>query len=991
MFKTNDTPHSHDLPEAIEQLFKGVQTYAGKSDNEFFKLIRNYINGICRAVAYQLHADSCAVFFVDKDGVPETSQQLRMQGASGRLKETLIRSKKDGKIYAPYRTSADAGLTQIAWHCGLARWANTRKEMEALRNPNQVAEHGTGKGDRYAYPGGSLDRIFRNCVMVPIFAPGRVSSPPDAGEIKDILRTTGCCSFQDEELNRHVRFLRNHRVVGLLKAENKQPRFGPDVHQLASDFHGMFSTKGPCPFADDCGLWDGSRCLVTTGIQKLFKCRNLKGTEDKSYEPALMALWQQATSKRFRRPLISLSDSYEWDRVCRPAVDFLIKAWDSTFSNQDVELLVSVAMLLGRVLPWRTIQRASLQGMVLDENEVGSLLINPEDIAGLQSLHLAAERIGSHVEFLLQRLQSDLRHEEQCRIAAVRRQGVVPVRNPISSIKARTKTYASLLHKAIQKHNERWDAEVAAQAQPGNHALFTRHNLGSRLMLENFYNIRDVCGVRLTCDYLSDVTQVVQAIFCLSQKWQILIRKVDSKLEDPEASGYRSVHFDLLVRAKNIVAKRDITLLKRQLKTVLRDQPRRTRHEFNGLNDLIRKNELWFPCEIQIRTAYEDSWAGKSHELVYKLDRSHAPLNKELKDFFTIMSNNLFETDRLSDIVQEQIKEFLAPELGEELRLKTLLRERLPRSPPAETLQTRPFRVEDWPLGYLNFAIECAHELYKQNVRYGGTSQYNHALSVVLQLVQRFGLFPDPRSKENRPPRDMQPASTNRTATSSPPRGTNPDEVSRQVTLFVMALLHDCWMAATDQKTGIIRRAQRWRYWNHTSPAHAVTELINAQCRPVIERYGDLIDIRLLWGRPQKKWVQNLFRFFRNYWRAELGDTQRGDLAEATSDTPDDDVAALTFVKTPAWANMIDLAHEKDRLDVCRLMAALLTERLEELPETPNLHRRRGRFERSLLRLPHPARQPSGHIRRGGHFGSMLYDPSKRGDPTPRRDTHTLV
>jgi len=925
-----DTQYSHKLHKTIERLFKGVQTYAKSDDDKFFGSIENKLNKICSALADQLRADSCAVFFVDKDGIPEVKQELRMRGASGRLSRTLNSNEIDGKIYGSYKEkragARPAGLTQIAWHCGLARWANTRQEMEALRSPGRGAAHGTGKGDRYAYPGRSLNSVFRNGVMVPIFAPGRVSRPPDMAEIKKIVTTIGRCSFLGGELNRHVRFLRNHRVVGMLKAENKQPRFGPNEQNLARDFRALLA--GKCPiYRKQCGLLKKNLC-VNKAVKKRL---GLKASKDKSYERILLGLWQQETQKkRSYGRAIRLSDSWEWNHVCLPCVDFLTKAWDSTFSNQDMELLVSVAMLLGRVLPWRTIQLASMKGMVLDENEVGSLLIRADDIEGLQSLHRAAERICSHMEFLLQRLKSDLRYDEYCRIAAAHRQGVLPVRNPISDINARTKTYASLLQKAIGRHNEKWDAAVAANERDGKPALFTQYNLVSRLMLAELYDIRDMCGVRLTCDYLSDVAQVVQAIFLLSQKWQILIRKVDDKLIDPETSGYRSVHLDLLVRAEKIVAKKDIELLKEQLCSVP-DGHRNARQTFNELNDLIRKNELgedelWFPCEVQIRTAYEDSWAGKSHEFIYKLDRLRTPIPKELEDFFTIMSNNLFETDRLSDIVQEQIREFLAPELGEGLRLKTLLRERLRVNPQEDALQARPLRVEDWPLGYLSFAVECAHELYKRNVQYGGTSQYNHAVSVVLQLVRRFGLFPDPRDEEN--------------------HFSKYSKVSRQVSLFVMALLHDCWMAATDHETGLIQNDQRRKYWNKRKDVvRAVTELIKAECDLVIKRYGGLIDIELLWGSPPQKWVKYMFGFFRDYWRAELGDIPREGSSKVVSGGQDEDIGGLTFIKTPAWADMIRLAGEKDRLDACRFMAALLTERLEELPETPNVERRRGRFK----------------------------------------------
>lgn len=951
MDRTDDKP-APSLHESIEELFKGVQTCATEEDDVFFERIGNQLNQVCSAVASQLNADSCAILFVDKDGAPEKLQTLIMRGASGQLFNTLESTAKRGKEFSAYIASPgkSASLTQTAWHCGLARWANTREEMEALRKPTY-----TGTGDDRAYQGHSLKCTFRNCVMVPIFAPGRVSRPPSEQEISDLLGDIGNSSFERKELCRHVRFLWSHRVVGMLKAENKLPRLGPNINLLAPEFRKLFRGPQHCECSEKCGLVKENKCSIREKIEaNLSDDRSNRNWRDR-YGDVLANLWEQQKQEQPAESLVELSDDSTWNHVCRPAVDFLTKAWDATFSNQDVELLVSVAMLLGRVLPWRTIQRASAQRMVLDENEVGSLLINADDITGLNSLHRAAERICSHVTFLLQQLQSDLRHQESSRIAMAHRQGVLPVRSPISSIKARTKTYASLLHKAIGKHNEQWDRAVAKYRSdrtsngtevPPPDNLFTTHKVVRRLISHEFYDIRDICGVRLTCDYLSDVAQVVHAIIRASPGWGVRIRKVDNKLKTPETSGYRSVHLDLLVKANDIVGADDIALLTSILSETTDSEgsvPRR-----KGPDDLVRDQgkELWLPCEIQIRTAYESSWADKSHELVYKLDRSRTPLQKELEDFFTIMSNNLFETDRLSDIVQEQIREFLAPELSGEQRLRTILRERLRLSPCDAALQKRSLEVAEWPLGYLTFAMECAQELYKRNVEYGGGSQYDHVVSVVLQLVQRFGLLTAPRNAEDWVTDGPPPGLTSSGASLEQ---LSPAEISRQVTLFALALLHDCWMAATDQRTGLIQDRQREIYWDKEDVIGSVNALIETECRQVIEHYGDLMKVERLWGPRPAEWVKEMLGFFRDYWRVELGDVQRGTLPGSGSGSDQDEVGALTFVRTSQWAGMIEHAQPSERRDVCQLMAALLVERLEELPETPNIERRRGRFNEAYL------------------------------------------
>jgi ppGpp synthetase/RelA/SpoT-type nucleotidyltranferase len=883
------------LPAAIEALFKAVQVHATASekDEDFFRNIRDQLDAFCAAVACALGAGSSAAFFVTPDLTQEADQRLCMRGAWGRLRETLNQPKNQeapGREYPPFRDDRGLppSLTQIAWHCGLARWANTRADMEKLRAGSR-----SGQGDKHAYPGRTLDRVFRNGIIVPIFAPGRVCRPRGKKELDGMLeRIGGGCSLDPGEMAQHLRFLQSHRVVGLLKVENKKPRLSPKG--MAKSFRDWLAASCPC------GRSGG--CIGKQSVEGFLK----EGTT-RDHEQALCDLWEQMTADVLEATgHVELAIGPQWDDTCGQLVDYLVKIFDATFSNQDVELLVAVAMLLGRVLPWRTIQRASARGVVLDEHEVGSLLIRPEDIEDLKSLRRAADQVAAHVRFLLEGLQSDAGYDEKRRVIEAHKQGILPARSPIAAISARTKTIPSLLRKGIRHHDEMWDREAS---QDGD--LFTQHRLVVRALDPDFYNIRDVCGVRVTCDYLSDVVQVVQAIVCRSFRWNVRILKIDDKLKEPDASGYRSVHLDLLVRANDLIAASDSDCLESLWQDEAVKQFKARRQARKGgewphagqepADGVIQGGQLWLPCEVQIRTAYEDSWATKSHDLVYKLDRSLVRLPNALEDFLTIMSNNLFETDRLSDIVQEQIQEFLAPELGNELHLKALLRERLPKYPAKADgsfpLGKGPFPIEHWPAGYLAFTLDCAKELYRQNIRYGGMPRYVHALSVVLQMIRRFQVFPVPEGRPDAP------------------------RLRRHVTLFAVAMLHDCWGSASNDR-GIVTGAEA-AFWKREA-LEAVELLLELRCRAAVERYQGAIDWKQLFSG--EKWVAPLLNSYRDFWRAELGLARR---------QPDSD---------SHWDELMEGLLEADLLDVCRLRAALLIERMEELPEAPNADRRRERF-----------------------------------------------
>lgn len=141
-------------------------------------------------------------------------------------------------------------------------------------------------------------------------------------------------------------------------------------------------------------------------------------------------------------------------------------------------------------------------------------------------------------------------------------------RNPIHAITTRLKSPASLLEKLQRK--------------------------GYPVTLESIRaNLFDVAGVRVVCNYLSDVEDVAQAL--LRQDDVRLIERKDY-IASPKPSGYRSLHLVVSVPV--------------------------------FLSD--RRREV--PVEVQLRTIAEDFWASLEHRLRYKNDEVLQARGAEVDD-----------------------------------------------------------------------------------------------------------------------------------------------------------------------------------------------------------------------------------------------------------------------------------------------------------------------------------------------------------------------
>ncbi len=127
-------------------------------------------------------------------------------------------------------------------------------------------------------------------------------------------------------------------------------------------------------------------------------------------------------------------------------------------------------------------------------------------------------------------------------------------RNPINSIKARLKSYASIKEKMQRQ---------GILPTPGN----IREHLN------------DIAGVRVICSFLDDVYAVADAL--LKQDDIVLIRRKDY-IQSPKPNGYRSLHLIIEV-------------------------PIFLQHEKHMVK-----------VEIQLRTIAMDFWASLEHQMRYK-------------------------------------------------------------------------------------------------------------------------------------------------------------------------------------------------------------------------------------------------------------------------------------------------------------------------------------------------------------------------------------
>ena len=165
-------------------------------------------------------------------------------------------------------------------------------------------------------------------------------------------------------------------------------------------------------------------------------------------------------------------------------------------------------------------------------------------------------------------------------------------RNPIESIKSRTKSPASIYEKLSRK--------------------------GYEMTIDNMeQHIKDIAGVRVICSFPEDIYAVARLI---TEQDDIVILEIKDYIAKPKANGYRSLH--LIIAVPIFLANE-----KRNMKV-----------------------------EIQFRTIAMDFWASLEHKVKYKKNvENPEEIAKELKecaDIITSVDYKMQEIEHKTSVIE---------------------------------------------------------------------------------------------------------------------------------------------------------------------------------------------------------------------------------------------------------------------------------------------------------------------------------------------------
>lgn len=146
---------------------------------------------------------------------------------------------------------------------------------------------------------------------------------------------------------------------------------------------------------------------------------------------------------------------------------------------------------------------------------------------------------------------------------------------------------------------------------------------------EAFDRIKDISGVRVVVNNITDIGKVIEKIK-ESDKLEYDESSYEDKVAEPDESGYRGVHF---------VVSADV--------------------EHKG-------NTFHVPCEIQVRTLFQDAWARLAHQDIYKTAEDIPPvickLARRLADQLAVM-------DAIAEDVREELRKEVKPSVLESDRV----------------------------------------------------------------------------------------------------------------------------------------------------------------------------------------------------------------------------------------------------------------------------------------------------------------------------------
>lgn len=756
------------LPQAQARVLGCVAEHADKPEEEFFRLAEWSLCQLCEAVAVEIDAESASVFFVTEGPAFGGRPFIVMRGAAGRLAEIFH---QHAGAWREAHTGSDARhaafdhlrgfaypsvvnkeflaqdvayqaralttwpVTTQIWATGRGRIANSNRAMDELHG--KVAGR-SGRGDTLSYPADCLGTTFRSMIGVPIFAQVDCPVPLDL-EGEDPGRGRPVSASPRKE------FLSQYRVIGMVKAEGKKP-----VAQRVDSAEAARRLADELDRRPDLGLSP----LDRSGLVLWFRMACCHPADEVLRRPFPPLLRDNGNDDPDRHRKLHLR---------KLVADVFGECFQAHFTRRDVELLVLMAMQVGRLPVRRITKFAALNDILITENEAGLLRVTWADVPPLAALRRAAGAAMAKLTHHLNALKAELDFNRQQDVYRARISGLLDPRGSIREVSGRLKEWPSLLRKAARKHrllhqapgvhevtfsglkgevigygaagerailrgqarlfmhppvrgSTQFDLRLTFQGHPPVQAHLAGDRLPvalrpvreparepaplvRRLLARDHYGIDDLAGARVLTDYDSDIDEVLDEVRARVGVWGLRLGQVDDAREGKDG-GYRAVHVTLHIDVSALVRPEDVGLLRGVLQ-----QP---------------EGPLWVPVEVQLRTAYQHSWAQKTHAVSYKREDQ---IPEDLHDEQEILSNVLAEADWLSDIVRSGIEGMILPSDCGERRLLAFLKRRIPRD----------------DLNAIQFGIACARQLLADRVRYNGEPEYRFTMEVCEQLVYNFG------------------------------------------------------------------------------------------------------------------------------------------------------------------------------------------------------------------------------------------------------------
>ena len=131
---------------------------------------------------------------------------------------------------------------------------------------------------------------------------------------------------------------------------------------------------------------------------------------------------------------------------------------------------------------------------------------------------------------------------------------------------------------------------------------------------ELFERFDDIAGVRCTCEFLNDVYDVLEYI---KQNPLFNVQSIEDKIINPSQAGYRDIH---IIVTTDVYYKGSV---------------------YNNIK-----------VEIQLRTAFQNAWSMKTHQLTYKQKSIPVDISETMK----MMSDALNEADNAAQKIRNSLR-----------------------------------------------------------------------------------------------------------------------------------------------------------------------------------------------------------------------------------------------------------------------------------------------------------------------------------------------